>query len=130
MSSKYSNVINWKYNPRANTLESWQSSAYAKPGGGHRTNETVGSKGIGVGKDTGVRDTSGQFECSLYTDVTPLSHTSSPKNPVFFFNATSPSGRGVTIRAELTHRAKNSRYKNHTREELIKFFAGTPVVDE
>jgi hypothetical protein len=128
--SRLSTVMNWTYEESSKTLNSWQSSAYANPGSGHTHNETKGSCGVGVNKSTGARNTQGQFVCSQYTNAVPKAITASAKNPVFFFDAISPSGREVTIRAEFSHRAKNGRYKVHTLNELMKLFGSVPVTEE
>ena len=95
MSSRLSHAMNWTYDEESKTLSSWQSSAYANPGSGHKSNETRGSRGIGVSKATGARNTQGEFVCSKYTKAEPKAVTA--KNPVFFFDAVSPSGREVTV---------------------------------
>lgn len=121
--SRCSSVMNWVYDSKSKTLNSWQSSAYANPGSGHRQGETKGSEGRGVNKSTGKRDCLSEFVGSAYTSVTPKSVVTDSKNPVFFFDAISPSGRQVVIRAEFSHRAKNPKYKIHTLSEMLGFFA-------
>jgi hypothetical protein len=125
-SEKTSVAMNWSYHHPVRTIKSWQSSVYAVQGSGHRTNETKGSRGIGVGKETCVRDTQGQFECVEYTHVVPLRmDASNAKYPTFYFTATSPGGRTVVVEADFSHRAKNPTYKITSLTEMMSLFKTT-----
>ncbi len=126
--SRFSSVMNWNFEPKTQTLKSWQSAVYANPGSGHRQNETKGSKGCGVNKASGKRDCSSEFVGSVYTSVVPKSMVQDGKNPVFFFDAISPTGRQVVIRAEFFHRAKNSNFKIHSIPEMMGYFAASSSV--
>jgi len=122
-SEKTSVVMNWSYHHPVRTIKSWQSSVYAVQGSGHRTNETKGSYGLGVGKETCVRDTKGHFECVEYTHVVPLRmDDTSPKYPTFYFTAISPGGRTVVVQADFSHRAKNTRFKITSLTEMKELF--------